>query len=186
MLKRSVMEKGTHDWVEKSKDVGTRTAKQCRERWYQSLKPDLNRSRITKEEGDIIIDRATRKGQGWAEIARQLKGRSDNLVKNWYYGRKKRSESASKSTAAKQPRSANSKSPAAQRPRSSNSKSLAAQRPHPYSRESDELPSLLDDSQKQRQNQRIPGVEIFHEMERIGSQIHRGHEVAHSGESREK
>ncbi|KAG5949866.1 hypothetical protein E4U57_008192, partial [Claviceps arundinis] len=92
MLKRRVMEKGTHDWVEKSKYVGTRTAKQCRERWYQSLKPDLNRSRITKEEGDIIIDRATRKGQGWAEIARQLKGRSDNLVKNWYYGRKKRSE----------------------------------------------------------------------------------------------
>ncbi|KAG6124640.1 hypothetical protein E4U12_008021 [Claviceps purpurea] len=65
LLKRRVLNKGASDWVEKSRYVGTRTAKQCRERWHQTLNPDLNHAPITREEGDIILDWVTQKGTPW-------------------------------------------------------------------------------------------------------------------------
>ncbi|KAG6205148.1 hypothetical protein E4U34_000148 [Claviceps purpurea] len=65
LLKSRVLNKGASDWVEKSRYVGTRTAKQCRERWHQTLNPDLNHAPITREEGDIILDWVTQNGTPW-------------------------------------------------------------------------------------------------------------------------
>ncbi|KAG6054240.1 hypothetical protein E4U30_001409 [Claviceps sp. LM220 group G6] len=92
-----VKAEGTCKWAKKSKVIGSRSPKQCRERWHENLDPRLNHDPITREEGDIILDLVARKGHKWAEIARALEGRSDNAVKNWYSGvqsRKKRRESA--------------------------------------------------------------------------------------------
>ena len=43
-----------HDWVEIAQKLGSRTAKQCRERYRQNLEPSLNHKPITPEEGAQI------------------------------------------------------------------------------------------------------------------------------------
>ncbi|KAG5931162.1 hypothetical protein E4U59_000524 [Claviceps monticola] len=149
LLLSSVLDMGAGNWVEKSRHVKTRTAKQCRERWHQALNPDLNHAPITSEEGQIILDWVAQKGTEWTKIGRYLNGRSDNIVKNWYNSSKNRAER----------RESASSSPAPQRPRG----------PRPESQESRVLRTLLGDTQKQWQNQRLPGVENLHRLARMGA-----------------
>ncbi|KAF2684182.1 hypothetical protein K458DRAFT_38564 [Lentithecium fluviatile CBS 122367] len=77
---------GPHNWVRISQEIGSRSPKQCRERFHQNLKPTLNHEPITPEEGELIEKLVAEMGKRWAEIARRLKGRSDNAVKNWWNG----------------------------------------------------------------------------------------------------
>jgi Myb-like DNA-binding protein FlbD len=77
---------GAHNWVRISQAIQTRSPKQCRERFHQNLKPNLNHDPITPEEGVLIEQMVAEMGKRWAEIARRLRGRSDNAVKNWWNG----------------------------------------------------------------------------------------------------
>ncbi|ODQ78991.1 hypothetical protein BABINDRAFT_162070 [Babjeviella inositovora NRRL Y-12698] len=77
---------GPTNWVRISQSLGSRTPKQCRERFHQNLKPLLNKTPITPEEGAYIEELVEKYGKKWAEIARHLNGRSDNAVKNWWNG----------------------------------------------------------------------------------------------------
>jgi hypothetical protein len=81
-----VREKGQNSWVTISETIGQRTAKQCRERWHQNLKPTLNHLPISKDEGEFIERCVMEQGQRWADIARRMPGRSDNSIKNWWNG----------------------------------------------------------------------------------------------------
>lgn len=81
-----VHSQGAHNWVRISQMIGSRSPKQCRERYHQNLKPSLNHEPITPEEGAIIERLVGEMGKRWAEIARRLRGRSDNAVKNWWNG----------------------------------------------------------------------------------------------------
>lgn len=90
-----VPEDEPHNWVQLSGSISGRSAKQCRERYHQNLKPGLDHSPITVEEGHHIERFVEAHGKKWAECARYLQGRSDNAVKNWWNGaqnRKKRQE----------------------------------------------------------------------------------------------
>ncbi|KAK3070199.1 hypothetical protein LTR53_010871 [Teratosphaeriaceae sp. CCFEE 6253] len=77
---------GPSNWVRISAALQTRSPKQCRERFHQNLKPNLNHEPISPEEGLLIEQMVAEMGKRWAEIARRLRGRSDNAVKNWWNG----------------------------------------------------------------------------------------------------
>lgn len=94
LLKDLVSRMGATNWVRTSAMIGSRSPKQCRERYHQNLKPGLNHSPITEDEGNLIIQLVREKGKRWAEIARHLNGRSDNAVKNWFNGGENRRKRA--------------------------------------------------------------------------------------------
>ncbi|KAF5635212.1 myb-like DNA-binding protein [Fusarium sp. NRRL 25303] len=91
---------GALNWVRIASTLGTRTPKQCRERYHQNLKPTLNHEPITPEEGVIIERLVADLGKRWAEIARRLNGRSDNAVKNWWNGSQNRRKRTDRRRAA--------------------------------------------------------------------------------------
>lgn len=100
------------NWVKISEAMGSRNAKQCRERYHQNLKPSLNREPITQEEGEQIAALFRQLGPKWAEIAKRLNtNRADNLIKNWWNGVQNRKKRSERRSAAAQMRDAASSSP---------------------------------------------------------------------------
>ena len=82
MLREQVRKYGMKNWVLVSRALPGRIGKQCRERWHKVLDPRIERREWTLQEDIAIVTLRYRYGKRWAKIARQLKGRTDNSVKN--------------------------------------------------------------------------------------------------------
>ncbi|KAK7249173.1 hypothetical protein SO694_00045252 [Aureococcus anophagefferens] len=83
---------GPIKWSAVAELIGTRNAKQCRERWHYQLNPEIKKGRWTAEEDALIS--ALPHGE-WARVrVAPLPGRTDMAIKNRYHTLTKRKCSA--------------------------------------------------------------------------------------------
>lgn len=69
------------NWGKVAVQIPGRTAKQCRERYYNHLDPSLSKEPWSEEEDKLVLKYQETMGNHWSEIARRLQGRSENQVK---------------------------------------------------------------------------------------------------------
>eukprot|EP00186_Timspurckia_oligopyrenoides_P004836 CAMPEP_0182445618 /NCGR_PEP_ID=MMETSP1172-20130603/3686_1 /TAXON_ID=708627 /ORGANISM="Timspurckia oligopyrenoides, Strain CCMP3278" /LENGTH=245 /DNA_ID=CAMNT_0024641423 /DNA_START=180 /DNA_END=917 /DNA_ORIENTATION=- len=82
LLIELVNKMGSKAWIAVAQFVPKRTAKQCRERWINQLDPKITRAKWTRKEDILLIELHAEYGSAWSKIAKQIPGRSDNMVKN--------------------------------------------------------------------------------------------------------
>jgi hypothetical protein len=100
VLMQIILERGAKHWSSVAKEHNLRfhsgkpirKGKNCRERWFNHLNPDLQKGQWSAEEDELVLQKHMEIGNKWSEIAKLLPGRTENQVKNRFYSLKKKSE----------------------------------------------------------------------------------------------
>ncbi|KAH6779843.1 Homeodomain-like protein [Perilla frutescens var. hirtella] len=105
LLVELVGKSGEKKWSEIAERLPGRMGKQCRERWNNHLKPEINKAAWTDEEEKILINAHAEYGNKWSILAKLLPGRTENSVKNhWNCSLKKRLCNSACGSAVNHPR----------------------------------------------------------------------------------
>lgn len=81
-LSELVEKYGPKDWSTIASHIPGRIGKQCRERWFNHLSPEVRKTNWTPEEDRIIIEAHSKIGNKWTNISKLLDGRPANAIKN--------------------------------------------------------------------------------------------------------
>lgn len=81
-LRRAIKEVGFNNWSVVAAMVPGRTGKQCRERWFGMLSPDLAKEDWTPEEDQLLLRLHSEYGNSWAKIAQFIPRRSRISLRN--------------------------------------------------------------------------------------------------------
>ena len=76
-------------WADAAFRLMWRTGKQCRDRWYNILDPDIRRGPFTDAELETMLAAYQRLGKRWTDISKLMPGRSESMVKNWFMARER-------------------------------------------------------------------------------------------------
>jgi hypothetical protein len=82
LLSRIISEHGHGQWTQVAQYLPGRVGRQCRERWFNHLAPEVKKGDWSREEDQLIVAAVREHGTKWSTIQRQLPGRSDNSIKN--------------------------------------------------------------------------------------------------------
>lgn len=90
LLRNIILAKGAKDWSLIANELNClihnrmiiRQGRQCRERWFNHVNPELNKGKWTKEEDELLKSYQKTLGNKWSEISKFIKGRNENSVKN--------------------------------------------------------------------------------------------------------
>jgi len=85
ILTRVVGLEGAGHWTKVAAHLPGRMGRQCRERWFNHLAPEVKKGFWTQEEDSLILAAVREHGTRWSTIQKLLPGRSDNSIKNRYY-----------------------------------------------------------------------------------------------------
>ena len=85
ILKNWVSENGAKKWSHCAKIIPGRNCKQCRERWFNNIDPNIKKGGWSLEEDAIIFNFFQTLGSKWAFISNLLPGRTENSIKNRFY-----------------------------------------------------------------------------------------------------
>jgi hypothetical protein len=84
LLRDLVAELGTNSWGEVAVRLGTRSARQCRERFKNYLSPNLRNGQWTEEEDKLLSEKFAEFGAKWSLIVSFFPSRSEvNLKNRW-------------------------------------------------------------------------------------------------------
>ncbi|KAL6209954.1 hypothetical protein ACLB2K_020893 [Fragaria x ananassa] len=79
---------GAKNWTSIASKAGlNRSGKSCSLRWVNHLRPNIKRGDMSEHEEDLIIRLHKLLGNRWSLTARRLPGRTDNVIKNYWYTR---------------------------------------------------------------------------------------------------
>lgn len=90
ILLKIVSSRGAKAWSGIAKELNAmihegnsiRQGRHCRERWFNHLDPNLVKGNWSEEEDDFIFAQFRKIGSRWSEISKNMKGRTENSVKN--------------------------------------------------------------------------------------------------------
>jgi hypothetical protein len=83
-LRELVTELGINNWAEVAARLGTRSARQCRERFRNYLSPNLRNGQWTEAEDQLLREKFLEYGAKWSLIVAFFPSRSEvNLKNRW-------------------------------------------------------------------------------------------------------